>query len=183
MGAIVEKAGASVLSYPNTVLNALPHPVFVLSEDRTFIYANNEAESFFQTGIALLKSRDLDWFIPQNSPLGSLIEQVQKTHRPVSEYRVDLSSPRMEESGWVDVYVSPVEEGRADVVVMLHVRSIAEKLDRQLTHRGAARTVTGLAAMLAHEIKNPLSSIRGAAQLLDSFWQRGRPSADTPDYG
>lgn len=44
---------------------------------------------------------------------------------------------------------------------------MAEKIDRQMTHRGAARSVTGLAAMLAHEIKNPLSGIRGAAQLLE----------------
>jgi two-component system nitrogen regulation sensor histidine kinase GlnL len=40
-------------------------------------------------------------------------------------------------------------------------------MDRQLTHRSAARSVTALAAMLAHEIKNPLSGIRGAAQLLE----------------
>jgi two-component system nitrogen regulation sensor histidine kinase GlnL len=40
-------------------------------------------------------------------------------------------------------------------------------MDRQLTHRGAARSVVALAAMLAHEIKNPLSGIRGAAQLLE----------------
>ncbi len=45
---------------------------------------------------------------------------------------------------------------------------MAEKIDRQLTHRSAARSVTGLASMLAHEIKNPLSGIRGAAQLLES---------------
>lgn len=45
---------------------------------------------------------------------------------------------------------------------------MAEKLDRQMTHRGAARSVTGLASMLAHEIKNPLSGIRGAAQLLET---------------
>lgn len=44
---------------------------------------------------------------------------------------------------------------------------MADKIDRQLTHRGAARSVTGLASMLAHEIKNPLSGIRGAAQLLE----------------
>ncbi len=44
---------------------------------------------------------------------------------------------------------------------------MADKIDRQLTHRGAARSVTALAAMLAHEIKNPLSGIRGAAQLLE----------------
>ena len=50
---------------------------------------------------------------------------------------------------------------------MLQERTIADKMDRQLTHRGAARSVIGLAAMLAHEIKNPLSGIRGAAQLLE----------------
>jgi two-component system nitrogen regulation sensor histidine kinase GlnL len=44
---------------------------------------------------------------------------------------------------------------------------MADKIDRQLTHRGAARSVTALASMLAHEIKNPLSGIRGAAQLLE----------------
>ncbi len=50
---------------------------------------------------------------------------------------------------------------------MFQERTIADKMDRQLTHRGAARSVTTLAAMLAHEIKNPLSGIRGAAQLLE----------------
>src|SRR5438445_553995 len=50
---------------------------------------------------------------------------------------------------------------------MLHERTIADKMDRQLTHRSAARSVIALAAMLAHEIKNPLSGIRGAAQLLE----------------
>ena len=50
---------------------------------------------------------------------------------------------------------------------MLQERTIADKMDRQLTHRGAARSVIALAAMLAHEIKNPLSGIRGAAQLLE----------------
>jgi two-component system, NtrC family, nitrogen regulation sensor histidine kinase GlnL len=51
--------------------------------------------------------------------------------------------------------------------VMLQERTIAEKMDRQLIHRGAARSVIALASMLAHEIKNPLSGIRGAAQLLE----------------
>ena len=53
-------------------------------------------------------------------------------------------------------------------MLLLQERSIAEKMDRQLTHRSAARSVTALGAMLAHEIKNPLSGIRGAAQLLEA---------------
>ena len=72
----------------------------------------------------------------------------------------------------VDIYVSPVVEGQENVVVVFQERTIADKIDRQLTHRGAARTVTGLASMLAHEIKNPLSGIRGAAQLLEAVGRR-----------
>jgi two-component system nitrogen regulation sensor histidine kinase GlnL len=44
---------------------------------------------------------------------------------------------------------------------------MAQMIERRLTHRAAARSVSGLAAVLAHEIKNPLSGIRGAAQLLE----------------
>jgi two-component system nitrogen regulation sensor histidine kinase GlnL len=53
------------------------------------------------------------------------------------------------------------------VVLMLQQRNMAQMIERQLTHRAAARSVSGLAAVLAHEIKNPLSGIRGAAQLLE----------------
>jgi len=53
---------------------------------------------------------------------------------------------------------------------------MADKIDRQLVSRGAARSVTGLASMLAHEIKNPLSGIRGAAQLLEA----SVPAEDRP---
>ena len=53
------------------------------------------------------------------------------------------------------------------LVLTLHERSMADMMDRQLTHRNAARSITGMAAMLAHEVKNPLSGIRGAAQLLE----------------
>jgi two-component system nitrogen regulation sensor histidine kinase GlnL len=57
---------------------------------------------------------------------------------------------------------------------MLQQRSMAQMIERQLTHRGAARSVSALAAVLAHEIKNPLSGIRGAAQLIESE----RPDSD-----
>jgi two-component system nitrogen regulation sensor histidine kinase GlnL len=74
----------------------------------------------------------------------------------------------------VDVFATPLEDGDDRVVLMLQERTIADKMDRQLTHRGAARSITALGAMLAHEIKNPLSGIRGAAQLLEQ-------SVDDPD--
>ena len=86
----------------------------------------------------------------------------------MSEYRVDLSSPRQGIERSVDVFATHLGEDDEDLVVlMLQERTIADKMNRQLTHRGAARSMVALGAMLAHEIKNPLSGIRGAAQLLE----------------
>ena len=153
---------------PISVLNALPHPVFMVGPDGTFDFANAAAEAFFQSSFTVLKNRLFSWFLPDGSPMRTLVEQVQKANAPISEYKVDVSSPRLGGEQWVDVYVAPVIEQPGSVVVLLQVRSMADTLDKQLTHRGAARTVTGLASMLAHEIKNPLSGIRGAAQLLEA---------------
>jgi two-component system nitrogen regulation sensor histidine kinase GlnL len=105
--------------------------------------------------------------VPFGSPLLALIEQVRARGAAVNEYKVDLGTPRNPGERLVDLHVAPLPERADHVVVMLQERTMAEKMDRQLTHRGAARSVTALAAMLAHEIKNPLSGIRGAAQLLE----------------
>jgi two-component system, NtrC family, nitrogen regulation sensor histidine kinase GlnL len=97
----------------------------------------------------------------------SLIEQVRQRGGAVNEYKVDLGTPRTPAERIVDLHVAPVPERPGHVAVMLQQRTMADKMNRQLTHRGAARSVIALAAMLAHEIKNPLSGIRGAAQLLE----------------
>ena len=149
-------------------LNALPHPVVLIDPDGRITGANQAAENFFQAGAAVLARYELSHFIPFGSPLFSLIDQVRDRNATVTEYRVDISSPRLGGERIVDIYASPLSEPPDHVVLMLLMRSVTEKIDRQLTHRGAARTVTGLAAMLAHEIKNPLSGIRGAAQLLET---------------
>lgn len=149
------------------VLDSLPHPVLTVNEDNRVAYANLAAESFFRSSASFLTRYDLDHFVPFGSPVLTLVEQVRDADSPIHEYKVDISSPRIGRDKVVDVYASPVAERPGSVVLMFQPRTMADKIDRQLTHRGAARTVTGLAAMLAHEIKNPLSGIRGAAQLLE----------------
>jgi two-component system nitrogen regulation sensor histidine kinase GlnL len=160
-----EKASERVSA---AVLDALPHPVFVVSGEGMIDEANTAAQNFFQASTNVLRRHPIEYFVPFGSPLLSLIEQVRGRGAPVNEYRVDLGTPRNGGERMVDIYASPVVEGDDNVVIVLQERTIADKIDRQLTHRSAARTVTGLAAMLAHEIKNPLSGIRGAAQLLES---------------
>jgi len=149
------------------VLNAIQNPVVMVDEGGFIVFANWEAEAFFGASAAHLSRYRISTFIPFGSPLLALIDQVRERKAPVNEYRVDLSSPRLGQDKLVDLYVAPVIAEPGSVVVVFQERSMADKIDRQLTHRAAARSVTGLASMLAHEIKNPLSGIRGAAQLLE----------------
>ena len=151
----------------DAVLDALPHPVIMVTADGKIANANAAAESFFEASLPLLRRHLLKDLVPFGSPLIALIDQVRQRGAAVNEYKVDLGTPRMPGERLVDLYVAPLPERHEHVVVMLQERTIADKMDRQLTHRGAARSVTALAAMLAHEIKNPLSGIRGAAQLLE----------------
>ena len=150
------------------VLNTIRRPVIMIGPDDRIAFANADAEDFFRSSASILAKSTLARFVPFGSPLLTLIEQVRERQAPVNEYRVDISSPRIGLEKIVDIYVAPVPELPGTVVVMFQERSMADKIDRQMTHRGAARSVTGLAAMLAHEIKNPLSGIRGAAQLLET---------------
>ncbi|MDF2998355.1 MAG: hypothetical protein K0R27_3992 [Xanthobacteraceae bacterium] len=159
------QAAAGVMS--DAAVNALPHPVVTVNADDRIVDANVAAEAFFEVGLAVLARHRLHEFVPFGSPLLSLIEQVRGRGAAVNEYRVDLGTPRNGGERIVDIHVAPLPEYPGHVVVMLQERTIADKMDRQLTHRGAARSVTALASMLAHEIKNPLSGIRGAAQLLE----------------
>jgi two-component system, NtrC family, nitrogen regulation sensor histidine kinase GlnL len=152
----------------DAVLNALPHPVIVVSADGKVADANVAAEAFFEVSLPLLRRHLLHDLVPFGSPLLTLVDQVRARGAAVNEYKVDLGTPRNPGDRAVDLHVAPLPERPDYVVVMLLERTIADKMDRQLTHRGAARSVTALAAMLAHEIKNPLSGIRGAAQLLEA---------------
>ncbi len=162
------KPAAPPVDAAQVVLNTIRHPVIMVGPDNFITYANAEAEDFFRSSVAVLTKNKLAKFVPFGSPLLTLVDQVRERHSPFNEYRVDISSPRIGVEKIVDLYVAPVPELPGSVVAMFQERSMADKIDRQMTHRGAARSVTGLAAMLAHEIKNPLSGIRGAAQLLET---------------
>ncbi len=150
------------------LLNALPHPVLAVRPNGLIADANVAAEAFFGMSRTFLSQQRLVQLVPPDSSLPSLVEQVQGRGAAINEYRVDLGGPKAGGERLVDIFVSPLPEPDEGVVVMLQERSLTDKLDRQLTHRTSARSVAAMASTLAHEIKNPLSGIRGAAQLLEA---------------
>ncbi len=149
------------------LLGALPHPIVVLGEDERVLFANAAAETFFDTSQAMLKRLTLTDILHAQSPLVALVEQVRRTGNTVNEYGVDVGLPRQNHVRVVDVFGGTMPDQPGLIVVMLQQRSMAQMIERQVSQRQAARSVSGMASILAHEIKNPLSGIRGAAQLLE----------------
>lgn len=155
-----------------SVLAALATVVVAVQADGIILYLNNAAEQFFCGSSGHLSGTLLQQLVPADSPLFALIRQVSEQGHPVAEYRVTLSSPRIGEH-LVNIHAAPMQEPPGAVVLSLQERSLTTKIERSLSYRGAARSVTALAAMLAHEVKNPVSGIRGAAQLLEQSVEAG----------
>jgi two-component system nitrogen regulation sensor histidine kinase GlnL len=119
------------------ILNALPNPVLLVAPDGRIVDANMAAESFFEISTQFLQRQSLKELVPFGSPLLALIDQVRSSGSPVNEYKVDLGTPRMAATArWI--FTSPRSpSGPGHIVVMLQERTIADKMDRQLTHRSA----------------------------------------------
>jgi two-component system, NtrC family, nitrogen regulation sensor histidine kinase GlnL len=149
-----------------TIANALPMPILLIAGNHQVLYANPAAEQFFDTGLPLLRKQTLIDLIAAHSPLFQLVEQAAERNASAAERAVDLSTPRHGER-IADVTVTPVPDPEGAMLLTFQERGLAQRMDRQLMARGAVRSMHGMAAVLAHEIKNPLAGIRGAAQLME----------------
>ena len=156
------------------IIDALPLPVLTVGAEGRVLHANTAAQAFLDLSERVMQRQSLRDSMPFGSPVVALVDEVRRRGASVSEYRVDVGGPRAGAERIVDLFATPLGEGDGTVVLMVQERTIADKMDRQLTNRGAARSMSALGAVLAHEIKNPLAGIRGAAQLLEQ-------SADADD--
>ena len=151
------------------ILNSLSEAILSVDSQQKIIFANAAAEQLLGSSYVILSRKKLTDIVPQDSPIVSLVEQSISKNAVVSEYDINIGNPIIGNTK-IDVHVSPliktddIEENGA--VIQFQQRTIAQKINQQKHHRNAARSVSGMAAMLAHEIKNPLSGIKGSAQIL-----------------
>ena len=161
-GVAPNAAAAGALDY-EALWQALPSPAVLLDARGRVRALNGAAEDFLAMSRRALGGRALAALAGADSRLADLVARATAGGAGLAEYGVELAwpdaPPRM-----VDLLAQPVEGG--GLLVLIHPRANAERMGRALTSRDAARSVVGMSAMLAHEIKNPLAGISGAAQLL-----------------
>lgn len=145
------------------VLAALPLVVVVLDRNDRLAFANTAAEEFFATCCPRLSAARLTDFVGRESPLALAIATLRREGGVISLHDLVLESPRLARAP-VDATLAPLPELEGGIVLSL---APARKADQD-EHQGRSRELIGMAELLAHEVKNPLSGIRGAAQLLEA---------------
>jgi len=155
------------LVLPNMLIEALPAAIIVVDRDGLCRLLNAAAEDLLQIGRKTLLGRRLSEVIPEDCPLFSLIEQSRLSRSAVSDAEMLIDGPRLHLEH-VSVEVAPLDDPNGSVAISMRDRSLEHRMARQGAAAEAAQSVPSMAGMLAHEIKNPLAGIRGAAQLLES---------------
>ena len=146
---------------------AMPIACVMLDARDMFRAANPAGEQFFCLSLPQLWHLAIGDLIPRDSPIFAMLAQVRDHGVTIQERDLSFDSPRLSRRG-VAVQAAPFGDEPGSVVLTFSDGAAARALDRQMGFRNAARSVAGMAAILAHEVRNPLSGIRGAAQLLEN---------------
>jgi two-component system nitrogen regulation sensor histidine kinase GlnL len=155
------------LVLPNMLIEALPAAIIVVDREGHCRMLNAAAEDLLHVGRKNLVGRRLSEVIPEDCPLFSLIEQCRLSRSAISDAEMSIDGPRLHLQH-VSIEVAPLDDPHGSVVLAMRDRSLEYRMARQGAAAEAAQSVRSMAGMLAHEIKNPLAGIRGAAQLLES---------------
>ena len=150
------------------LLCALPHPILVLGDDEPHRLRQRRRRIVLSVEHRRSEAPDARRIVGVRLPAARPCRSGAPHRRDRQRVRRrdrDRRSSRCPSSS--TCYGGPLPEQPGIILLMLQQRTMAQMIERQLTHRAAARSVSGMAAVLAHEIKNPLSGIRGAAQLLE----------------
>jgi two-component system nitrogen regulation sensor histidine kinase GlnL len=149
------------------LLAGLPIPAVLVRPDGTPTLANVAAEVFLNASQQALSERGWTAAFGPGSAVEKLVQRAQHDGGGHTAYDLALNFVGGR-TARADVLISQLNDDTGWLAIAFQTRAVATLVDRQVQQQGAARSAVGVAAMLAHEIKNPLSGIRGAAQLLSS---------------
>ena len=149
-----------------TLWNLTPFPSVVLDGNNVIILANYAAEIHFSTSVKKMLNQTLDQVFGKESLFDSLIDSVRLSQKTVIHYDIDFTGSLFEKV-IQNIRVIPCGEKSDNVLIFFEARSDIDKLKKVLPYKIAAKSVTAMSSMLAHEIRNPLAGICGAAELLE----------------
>jgi two-component system nitrogen regulation sensor histidine kinase GlnL len=144
---------------------SLPIPALVIDADNRIEAVNSAAETFLNLSSRSLMGKDLMDRISIDAPVADTVARVRRHLSPIfiAEAHLTTGEKAPVQCG---ITLAPVQDMPGHILVLITPREMADRLGRGLGVTAGAKSAIGMAEMLAHEIKNPLAGIAGAAQLL-----------------
>lgn len=150
---------------PGAIWAALPLPSLLIDGAGAIREANPAAETFLNASARSLRGQPLLDRLSIDAPMEEALARARANQSPLNVSDVDVTSgdrPPVQ----CNIHLAPMHDSPGILLMILSPREIADRLGRSLGAKSAAKSAIGMAEMLAHEIKNPLAGISGAAQLL-----------------
>lgn len=150
---------------PGVIWASLPLPSLLVDEAGLIREANPAAETFLNASSRSLRGQPVLDRLAIDAPMDEAFARARANQSPLNINDVDVTSGERAPVQCT-IHVAPMHDNPGILLLLLSPREIADRLGRSLGVKSAARSAIGMAEMLAHEIKNPLAGISGAAQLL-----------------
>ena len=153
------------MTFADSLWISLPRPAFLIDGDDRIAEVSPDAEDFLMMSNRALKGQPVFDVLAIDAPLEDAFARVRQGRASLSINDADVGggirAPRL-----CNVQVAPMSGMPDHVLILLEPRQLGDRFTRALGAKSAAKSAIGMAEMLAHEIKNPLAGIAGAAQYL-----------------
>ena len=144
---------------------SLPIPALLLDGENRVVEANPAAELFLNASGKALRGQDVGHVVLVELALPDIMARVRANQAALFINDLDIATPDRP-AAHCSLKLAPIQDDPDHILMLISPRDLAEKLGRGNGVKTAAKSAIGMAEMLAHEIKNPLAGISGAAQLL-----------------
>jgi two-component system nitrogen regulation sensor histidine kinase GlnL len=156
-----------------TGLDLLATAVVVVDDNQAVLYMNPAAENLFEASHTSAAGLTIERLLGENAILAAAISYSRANHSSYTEHEIEIATSGRQRLN-LACTVSPADLGDDAAAMLLEFRQIDQQLrvEREARLLEQSQAHRELIRNLAHEIKNPLGGIRGAAQLLDRELER-----------
>jgi len=148
-----------------SIWSSLPAPAIVIDEEENIVDMNPAAEGFMNNSAKWLRGQPIWDRLAVDAPMEKSLARARANGTPLFVNDVDVGTGSRAPLV-CNLQIAPVQGFDGYMILLISPRELAGRINQSQSVKSAAKSAIGMAEMLAHEIKNPLAGITGAAQLL-----------------
>ncbi len=169
---VAERFAPSAISHfdPAELIGALATGILVLDADLCVVYANVAAQDLLAVSVNQARGRPFTDFVAEAKSLGTVLRRSLDSGESFAERELVIERRgAVRERRVIDLSIMPLDADTARGYLLLEISDATQRQriarDNDLLER--LDRSRQMLRQLAHEIKNPLGGLRGAAQLLE----------------